>query len=574
MELPSGRSGLRRIGLVLLVAGTALLAYWTSFSGVFLFDDEEAILTNPNVRSLWPLWRAMQAPTETTVEARPIGSLTLAINYALGGKPPQWLFGTGPFDPRGYHVFNLVVHVAAAVLLFGFARRSLKSARMPVSLREHAGGLALAVALIWLAHPLQTKSVTYVVQRVESLMGAFYLATCYFAVRAFEGRTRAESAGWSGLAFLACLLGMGTKETMVTAPLLVLLWDALLFSGTLRGALKSRPLFYAALASTWIPLVFLVVTTGARAQSVGFDFAHVTFADYFTAQFLAIPLYLKLALWPTRLVFDYGWPPKLSASEYLPALAFDLALLGVGAYLLYRRRPVALLWAWFFLILAPTCVVPIVTEVYAEHRMYLSLAAIVAGVVLGVHQLIGARLPLAPRVVLVALTVLVLAWRTSEHNRLYHGPEAMWADVAAKRPSNDRGQNAYGLALMVAGKKEQAIERFERAVDLRPDYHFWRHNLATLLGEMGRYDQSLEQFRRVVEIAPDYLPGRVGLGWAYVRKSQWDQAEREFKAVLERNPSEITAHQGLVWVFQSTGRGQDAERHGKILQGLKSQSSP
>ena len=109
-----------------------------------------------------------------------------------------------------------------------------------------------------------------------------------------------------------------------------------------------------------------------------------------------------------------------------------------------------------------------------------------------------------------------------------------------------------------------------RAVELRPDYHFWRHNLATLLGELGKHDQSLAQFQRVIEIEPDYVPGRIGLGYAYLRKNDWKAAEQEFRAVLELDPAEVLAHQGLVRVLQSTGRSQDAQRHQQILQGLQS----
>ena len=159
-----------------MVIGAA--AYASSFDGIFVFDDEPSIADNPNVRSLRPLTRAMAAPPDTTVSGRPIASLTFAINYALAPGDRR--------DLRGYHAVNLSIHILAALALFGVARRTLVSTRMRERFGAAATPLAFATALIWLVHPLQTGSVTYIVQRVESLMGLFYLLTLYCAIRAMD----------------------------------------------------------------------------------------------------------------------------------------------------------------------------------------------------------------------------------------------------------------------------------------------------------------------------------------------------------------------------------------------------
>ena len=124
---------------------------------------------------------------------RPLVGFTLAVNYAIGG-----------LEPWGYHAVNLAVHILAALVLFGLVRRTLPNPR----LRERIGGaataLALVVALLWLLHPLQTESVTYVSQRAEALMGLFYLLTLYCTARAcappppLAGGSRRAGAAWRG----------------------------------------------------------------------------------------------------------------------------------------------------------------------------------------------------------------------------------------------------------------------------------------------------------------------------------------------------------------------------------------
>ncbi|OLC83840.1 MAG: hypothetical protein AUH72_03445 [Acidobacteria bacterium 13_1_40CM_4_65_8] len=191
---------------VVLIAAVTSAAYASSFAGVFVFDDGPAIADNPHIHHLWPLSTAMAAPPDSTVSGRPIVSLTLALNYAL--TPDLW----------GYHAVNLAIHVLAALTPFGIVRRTLATGVRHVS-DTSLTPLALCIALLWAVHPLQTSAVTYVVQRAESLMGLFHLLTLYCAIRAIDG------PWWIVAALVACALGMATKESMVTAPLIVVAWD-------------------------------------------------------------------------------------------------------------------------------------------------------------------------------------------------------------------------------------------------------------------------------------------------------------------------------------------------------------
>ena len=187
-------------GAALVIAVAALAAYANSLSGPFIFDDPSSIVSNPTIRSLWPPWDALAAPrVGVTVGGRPVLNLSLAVNYALGGT-----------NVVGYHVGNLAIHLAAALALFGLVRRTLLGA---------AGGrfapdatfLAAAAAGLWVVHPLQTESVTYVIQRAESLMGMFYLLTLYCFARSVDSTVR---VWWSA----ARVCPKGSRKAISSSP--------------------------------------------------------------------------------------------------------------------------------------------------------------------------------------------------------------------------------------------------------------------------------------------------------------------------------------------------------------------
>ena len=234
----AARSGLPPCWATFLAGGlivlATVLAYRNSFSGPFIFDDL-AISQNPTIRELWPIWKPLCPPNHgEPVTGRPLLNLSFAVNYAVSG-----------LNVRGYHVANLAIHVLAALLLFGILRRtfllrSLGNSQIPTPIY-----FALAIALLWAVHPLQTESVTYIVQRAESLVGLFYLLTLYCFIR---GATWGRGRYWYAAAVLACLLGMASKEVMVSAPLIVLLYDRAFLAGSLREAWRRRYGFYLALA--------------------------------------------------------------------------------------------------------------------------------------------------------------------------------------------------------------------------------------------------------------------------------------------------------------------------------------
>ena len=384
-----------------IIVAATIAAYHNSFSVPFVFDDGPAIVENSTLRHLWPPWTALSPPhgQGLTVEGRPLLNFSLALNYAIGGTSSQ-----------GYHVVNLIIHALAALTLFGLVRRTLSALNSQLST-----SVALATALLWAVHPLQTESVTYVVQRTESLMGLLYLLTLYAFVR-----------GWFAVSLAACLLGMATKEVMVSAPLMVLLYDRTFVAGSFRAAWRQRGKFHLGLASTWIVLGLLVLGAGNRGGTIGAS-AGVTWWQYAMCQSRAVIHYLQLALWPDPLIFDYG-PDFVMLREIAPYALLFGALLALTAFALWRRPALGFLGAWFFVILAPTSsVVGGTRQMLAEHRMYLSLAAVVVLVVLGAHTWLGRRAGWW-----FAALAVALGTTTIRRNHDYRSELALYTDTVAK----------------------------------------------------------------------------------------------------------------------------------------------
>ena len=482
----------RSLLTVALLIATAALAYHNSFGGPFVLDDIMGVRDNPTIHSLWPLWGPLAPiPGGLTVSGRPILNLSFAINYAISGT-----------DVWSYHAANLLIHLLAGLALLGIVRRTLERLAYP-----HAASLAAIVALAWVAHPLQTESVTYVVQRAESLMGLLYLCTLYAVVR---GAQSPRPWRWYAAGIAACALGMGVKEVMVTAPLVVLLYDRAFLAGSFAGAWRARRAFYCALAATWLPLAWLVALTGNRDGSAGFGVG-LPWWQYAANQFEAVTRYLWLAVWPRPLVFDYGAITAPGIGHVLPYALFVLALLAVTVVGLVRNRAWAFLGACFFLILAPTTsILPNDRQTFAEHRMYLPLAAVVTALVLALFALLKRR----ERVVLGmgAVWIAALCWGTVLRNDDYRSDELLYAGVVAHYPDSAYGQFGYAMALLERGENGQALAHLDSAVRLKPDEKSFRINRAYALLRLNRPAEAAREYEAGFRLGP--VTEDVQLGYA------------------------------------------------------------
>jgi tetratricopeptide (TPR) repeat protein len=566
------------LGVLLVLAAAA--AYANSWGVPFLFDDIPSVFENPTIRQLWPLSTPLSPPNGFgfTVSGRPLVNLSLAINWAVGGA-----------DVTGYHVFNFAIHALAGLTLFGLARRTLRRPVLAGTFGGWALPLAGAMALGWMLHPLQTEAVTYIIQRAESMMALFYLLTLYGFARAADATERSVQRRWQGVTLAACALGMLCKEVMVSAPLAVLLYDRTFVAGNFRAAWRARRGFYGALALTWLPLAWLIVATGGDRGGT-FTLTLAACWQQWLTQCEALTRYLWLAFWPSPLIFEYGIPPPLTVADVGLQALLVLALLGATLWALWRRPVAGFLGAMFFLILAPTSLMPAVTQVIVEHRMYLPLAAVVALTAGGCVRWWGGR-------GLVAWTMLALAGGglTFLRNRDYASDLTLWKDTVDKRPTSALAQSnlasAYyargelaaavrhneaslelnpksaqvhfnlGLAFDRLGRTEEAATQYQDAVAILPYFAQAHSKLGLALVKLHRVPEAVEHLAEALSYIPDYAEAHYGLGLAAAETERWTGAVGYYEKALQLSPDYAAAESNLGVALSRLGRSADAERH-------------
>lgn len=518
-------------------------AYATSFGGVFVLDDVRAIARNPTIRTLWPVTTPLAPPTASTVAGRPVANLSFAVNYALAPPDVRDVFeADGPGSPpdaadrlrrnaRGYHAANLLIHLASALLLFGIVRRTLRVDRLRPTFGAGAAWVAASAALLWVVHPLTTAAVTYIVQRVESLMSLFFLLTLYATVRASEGGPRRRA--WTVVAIAGCGLGMATKESMAGAPLVAGAWLRVFRPPAVPGG---RRLLLAGLASTWLVLAVLVLGE-RRAPSLAVD-AGIAWR-YLLTQAEVITHYVGLALAPTSLAFLYDWPLVDSPAAVWPQAILLSGLAAAHAVGWWRRWPAAFPGIVFFLVLAPTSsVLPIVTEVAAEHRMYLPLAALTAlaasGAYVAVRRAVGGRVGAVVVLAIAAAAAGVLGVETRARNRHYWSEEALWRQTVAVRPADPRPRVAYGDVLMRSGRLAEAEAQFRVAVERAPDDVVARVRLGAALARQGKVEEAVSHLDRVAAPPFDDPAAHRLLGELYAAQGRDGLAVGHLERALSR----------------------------------------
>jgi len=532
--------GLLAAGLIVLAV---CLAYANTLRVPFIFDDGPSITLNETIRKLRPIGPVLRPPSDggRAISGRPIINLSLAVNYAISGV-----------NPWSYHAANLAIHALAALALFGLARRTLEG---PV-LRERFGAAAVPtagiIALLWALHPLQTESVTCVIQRTESLVGLFYLLTLYGFVRMASADSRWGRLGWAAACTAACLLGMATKEVMVTAPVIVLLYDRTFVSGSCREAWRRHRWLHYALAATWALLFHLLAGNPLRGGTASLE--TITPWQYLLTQCQAVVLYLRLAVWPHPLVLDYGTNFARTIGEVGPQALLLLALAGGTLWTLVRQPVLGFLGAWWFIILSPSSsVVPLVTQTMAEHRVYLPLAAVIA---LGIGTL-SAR---AARLVLPlgAAVAVIFGGLTLSRNQLYRSPEAMWRYNIVQYPDNPR---AYVALAAVADREERwadAVFHYEEYMRRKPEDQDVRFNYARDLAKVNRREEALGQFEQILRVQPGNNAVRINYGMNLLALRHTPEAVRQFEITLRRDRRPAENHFNLAEALMTAGRAAEA----------------
>lgn len=512
----------RQILITLVIAGV----YANSLTGPFVFDDRGTVVDNHSIESLTSA-DVLRAPTEVPTAGRPVVNVLFALNYAAGGR-----------DVAGYHVVNIALHIACALMLFALIKRLAQD--------EWA---ALAGALLFGVHPLASEVVNYLTQRTESAMALCMLVTLWAAPR----------RPWLSVA--ACALGMASKETMVVAPLLVVLMDRAFFFGSFQEAWRVRRSLYVGLASTWLVLLGLQFTS-PRTMSAGFTAHDADVWTYLLNQAALIPRYLQLVVWPSSLALYYGSPVALTLADVWPQAVFVVALL-LGSVLLWRHWPrLGWLAAVVWLTLAPTSsLLPIATEVGAERRMYLALMAIVAGVVVLVRRYTPTQAHQRVAAALAVACIAALGARTMARNADYTSSLTLAQTTVEAWPSPG-GRSMLGTELANAGRLAEAETQLRQAADQHAPARYY---LGTVLEAEGREDEAVAQYLQFIDGQPPALDqvrlARAQLAGIYSRRQDWNSARDQYRAMVQAAPNDPALRSVFAGTLVRTGDYAEAVVH-------------
>jgi len=604
-----------------LIALIGLLAYSNTFHVPFILDDESSISNNPVIKDLASF---LDGAGYRYNSRRFIGYLTIALNYRRGG-----------LNVTGYHIFNLAVHIASAWLVYfllGLTLRTpffaMRSAECGVRDTEFKGFytpnsefripnslVPLFAALLFVAHPIQTQAVTYIIQRLASLAAMFYLASlvCYI-----QARLRQEATGrlldsraclWYLFSLVAAVLAMKTKEIAFTLPLIVGIYEFSFFG----ASAKKKLLFLLPLALTIIIVPISLIHAGKPLGDLLSDLSEMTRetktisrGGYLLTQFSVIVTYLRLLILPINQNLDYDYP--VFHSLFTPRVLFSFlllcSLLALAAWLYYQckvqsakckvqngneskvqsakckvqngdgknsfalfdlhfalctpaaMRLIAFGILWFFVTLSVESSIVPITDVIFEHRMYLpSVGIFIAVAAAAALALKSSAKSYAAVAVGCACILAGAAWA---RNSVWGDKINLWSDVVAKSPMKARPHYNLGTSYSDVNRIDDAIEQFQTAVRINPDYEKAHANIGAAYVTKGLTDQAIEHLTTALRLHLDDMKTHYNLGLAYGQKGLIDKSIEQYLLAIARNPDYEDAHYNLALAYAGSKRFDDA----------------
>ena len=522
------------ISIVLL--GT--LIYSNSFDCSFQFDDKHNITDNTairdlsNIRAMWELGHS-----------RLVGFYSFALNYHFG-----------ELNVRGYHIVNFFIHIINAIIIFWITRLLFRS---PVlkdqSIARHQFTIAWLTALLFVSHPLATGAVTYIVQRLASLVALFYLLAIGLYLTARLSAS-VRSYGYYAAAALAAILAIHTKENAYTLPLAIVLIE-LFFLQTNKLSLnwKSPRIILGLLgvvAFVTIALSTFSLEVFKPLPPSQYNSETITSWNYLLTQLGVIVRYIRLLILPYNQTIDYDIPVSHSVLETSTLLSglFLLSILSMAIYLFNKNRIISFGIFWFFLTLSiESSIIPI-SDLMFEHRTYLpsfGFFLILAG---GLYPYIENRNKNTAMLIVALLigTNSVLAY---QRNKVWKDELSLWSDAIQKSPNKARPYMNRGYAYGRLQQWKNSINDFNKVNELNPEQHAPAYyNLGIAYWTLGQKERSLDNYSHAIKIDSSYADAYYGRGVCYYYLNNIDSALYDYTKALSIIPRpEVYYNRGLLY---------------------------
>jgi tetratricopeptide (TPR) repeat protein len=517
---------MKRLLAGLLLAGVTIAAYWPSLAGQFIFDDVSLVTNSPLVKAgdgLYRMWFTTQP-----VDYWPLTNSSFWLEWRVWGT-----------NPVGYHVLNLVLHIASAFLVWAVLRRLAIPG-------------AFLGALIFAVHPVNVESVAWIGQRKNTLSMVFFLLSIFWFLDAESGNSdrAAPFDRWYWLSFSAFVLAMLSKGSVAILP--AVLW---LIAWWRHGRITTRDVWRS--APFWVVAIALtLVNIGFQADKLVEPIRQASALERLLGAGAVIWFYLFKALLPINLAFVYPqWQVRADAFQWwLPLVLAAIAT--VFLWSARRHRAVrAALAAWLLFCLA---LVPVMgfTDVYfmkyslvADHYQYIASLAVAACVAAGLARLKPRRIGLVTSTVLVCL-LAAGSWRQSH---LYAGNETLYRGTLKTNPSAWLAQNNLGAILLNRGDNAEALQHIQEALRLKADYPAAQSNLCHILVNLRQMDAAVAPCARAIQFNPGDALVHSSLGSALASLGRLDEAQHELELALKLNKDVAGARRNLANVHAAKG---------------------
>lgn len=531
----------------ILIIVLTLVAYATALGGGYIWDDREYLTANPllfDLEGLRRIWFAAETP-----QYYPIVFSTFWLERKIWG-----------LDPSGYHLVNVLLHIANSILLW----RLLRYLGIP--------GAWLAGA-IFAVHPVHVESVAWITERKNVLSGLFYLVT----LRGYlEFESGPEKGLWKNrlrylfllLLFVCALLSKSVTATLPAAILIVLWYQNRRLD--LRAITRLIPFFAIGAASGFFTAWLEVHKVGASGEAWDLDVL-----ERFLLAGQVMWFYLWKLVWPTNLMFSY---PRWNVDAGDPLQYLGLIGVAAGAFPLWRRRkswgrgPMAA--ALFFLItLGPVLgflnVYPMLFSWVADHFQYLASIGPIALAAGGATWIWREKTKAARWGFPVAGGVLViLGVLTWQQGWIYESRETLWRDTLRKNPASWMAHNNLGAVYAQSGRPREALRHYRESLKNRKHKEISLSNIGNQLLRLGKTSEAIDHYRRAIALNPEYHKAHTGLGRALAESGNVEEGIRELKEALRTRPGSPMAHNNLGLALARNGEVKEAaEQFLKALKG-------
>ena len=540
------------------------LSYANTFKDSFHFDDFNYILENNQIHQLnkldriWNFW-----------PIRFIGVLTFALNYHFNQD-----------QALGYHVVNFLIHIINGFLVFWLLvllqdfQQKKQNLKKDFSTHQKTL-LAFFGALLFVSHPVQTEAVTYIFQRLASLMTLFYFLSIALYLKAWQFNDRKKTVL---LLFSWCfaLMAMLTKENAFTLPFALVLIDGFFISSFKEIKQKVIVLIPFGMLLIIIPFLHLTSNSGVLHQEKFF----YTPKQYYLTQIHVLWTYLRLLFLPIKqnLDYDYLLVKNLTLITVIKGILLG-GLLYLGIRLYSKNRMISFGIIFFFLAHLVEILAFSIPNLICEYRCYLPILGFIM-VASGFWFQYLCRFPEFKKIYwVIFLLIPALTWATYARNKTWINEETLWKDVIKKSPYKPRGYQNLGNVYAKQGQNELAFSNYERAlslnsnnyysyfgmgniferkgelkkakmayekaIQLKPNYVEALNNFGVVQMKIGEKQKALPPLKKAVKLKPYYLNGRINLGIAYAQNQNYPKAMEEFQKALDIDPKRPNIHLNL-----------------------------